>query len=177
MGEVSSAVQGELWRAGSTEWATRLIPGSAHARGGRKGPRAVDVDGGARAMEKAASWQERTSASLGELVLPNPISVGGGWQLGLDIVGDTVATIATWALVAGAAAAHARGGVAPPTVEIFAQIIRSAGFALVFAALVTLLGYSEGIYQPGLPGTGMRAERTLAKSVAFATLIAGVGGT
>jgi Bacterial sugar transferase/CoA-binding domain len=174
---VSSAVQGELWQAVSTAWATRLIPGSAHTRGGRKGPRAVDADGGELKRNRPAAWRERASASLGELVLPHPISVGGGWQLGVEIVGDTAVTIATWALVAGVASGYAQGGVLSASTHILPQMVGSAGFALVFAALVTLLGYSEGMYQGGLPRSGMCAERTLAKVVALATVIAGVGGT
>ena len=174
---MSSAVQGERWQAASTAWAMRLIPGSSHPRSGRKSPRAVDVEGCARPVQETTAWPQRASALLGTLVLPHPISVGGSWQLGVEIVGDTAATIATWGLMVGVATSLSPGRATEGAGEIGLQVMRSTGFALVFSALVTLLGYSEGIYQGGLPRAGLRQHWTLAKAVAWASAIAGISGT
>jgi exopolysaccharide biosynthesis polyprenyl glycosylphosphotransferase len=107
---------------------------------------------------------------LCEWILPNPISVGGRWPLGVEIAADVATSIVTWVVVAEAERTllHGRSGNA---VQLIVTMTRSAGFAIVFAALVTLLGYSEGMYDEGLPRQKSRSSWTLAKSVAWASFI------
>jgi len=79
--------------------------------------------------------------------------------------------VAGWALITGVAGWFSRVGSA---VQILERVTKSGGFSLVLAALVTLLGYSEGLYREGLPRQGVSQEFTLGKSVIFAALIAGI---
>ncbi len=60
--------------------------------------------------------------------------------------------------------------------QLVATMTRSAGFAVVFAALVTLLAYSEGMYDQGLPRHTSSSPWTLAKSVGWATLLVSLPG-
>jgi exopolysaccharide biosynthesis polyprenyl glycosylphosphotransferase len=100
--------------------------------------------------------------------------VSGGWHLAIEVAGDTVITIAAWALIAGIAAGLSNEEMVRVTGQLISQAMKSMGFSVVFAALVTLIGYSEGLYQEGLPRWSVRPGWILAKSVTWAALITGM---
>jgi exopolysaccharide biosynthesis polyprenyl glycosylphosphotransferase len=173
---VSSVAQEERWQVASPGWASRLIPGSEGARNRRKVPRAVESQGSLRPVARVEPPTSRKDAPhwLLELFLPHPVSIAGGWRLGLEVAADTAFILATWALLSGLAAGFPGGVMVRETTQLLPQVTRSLGFSLVFAALVTLLGYSEGLYQEGVSRSDANPTLTSAKSVAQASLITGV---
>ncbi len=168
---MSSTAREERWPSAPMEWASRLIPGHAISRSDRDVRRVVGSpllysNDGDRSRARDREW-----SSIRDLLLPDPISVAGRWQLGVEIVSDFAVTLAIWASVAVAITLPTQHDVLR---NLLAVTSRSVGFSFVFAALVTLLGHSEGLYQAGLPRQQIPPSWILAKSVAWAAMIVGV---
>jgi exopolysaccharide biosynthesis polyprenyl glycosylphosphotransferase len=170
---VSSVAQQERLQIIPRAWASRLIPGSAsrHLRGK---PQRLDGSLSGRASEAPEQTQTNHARNLRELILPDPISVAGRWQLGWEVAGDTAATLVIWPAIVGTATFFAGDRSPLANSNLLAVFARSAGFSIVFAALITLLCHSEGLYDEGLHKPNTSADWTLARSVALATLILGL---
>jgi exopolysaccharide biosynthesis polyprenyl glycosylphosphotransferase len=155
-----------------TDWA-RLIPGEVRAgRGNRKPPQAV------RSMELAAGKvaeivPEEPVRPLGNplaLLLPAPLQKRTGRRWLRSAAADFALVGTNW-LLTGALLVPLRAFFPRVWVFRFAMGAPAAllGIAVLHAALVTLLGYTEGLYAP--TGNVLRQGQILGKSVLWATML------
>lgn len=170
---MSSVAQQERLEIIPRAWASRLIPGSASRRL-RKKSQVVDRNLSGRTSEAFEKTQTTHPRTLRELILPDPISVAGGWQLGWEVAGDTAATLLIWPVMVGTATFLSGDRSPLASSNLLPLLARSIGFSIVFAALITLLCHSEDLYNEGLHKPNASADWTLARSVTLATLILGL---
>jgi exopolysaccharide biosynthesis polyprenyl glycosylphosphotransferase len=162
----------------SVEWAARLIPGvDTKFRGSlKKPPASVRLGFEFPAKEEwpvSAKPATKTfpETALG-LILPNPLKTRDGARWLRLMAVDFTLTGLVWLLL-GAISLLTR--TALPGIHLFSQTIeplapsRLLGIALLHAALITLLGYSEGLYARG---RDLRQEaRGLGKATLWATTL------
>jgi exopolysaccharide biosynthesis polyprenyl glycosylphosphotransferase len=151
-----------------TEWAARLIPGVAPAfrRDQKKLPRSAKPDfarSSAQPQEFAQATKLDFSQTAAALLLPSPLRSRTSRNWLRLVTSDFAFVSLNWLLVGALRVrlgGHAVGILLP---------LSLLGIALLHAGLITLLGYSEGLYATGanLPQQG----RTLGKSVLWATAL------
>ena len=154
-----------------TGW-ERLIPGEIPAlRAGKKRPQSVKSAQSAAERVTDISREEpaRSPAHPPGLLVPGPLQTRAAWRWLWSTMADFLLVGLNW-LWAGALAAavsrsfpHAR--LARTTIAPGSWL----GIAILNAALITLLGYSEGLYAEH--GDLRRQARILAKSVFWATAV------
>lgn len=171
---MSSAVTSEMNRP---ECASRLIPGQGISRlPSRKRPHSVAVEGGIRVDGSPRERVEaRTFSLTRDLLLPTPVVAGSRWELGSALVTDYCLILASWTTVSCVEFVLRRSLLPGSPVGSLVGILRAGQlhFAFAFAVMATLLGYSEGLYQPVfVDGTRPKAA-ILAKSVGWATILTG----
>lgn len=165
-------------KAQGAEWAARLIPGVApHFRGSlKKPPRSVRPKFEFPAEEAWPASEDPATKTFSEtalrLILPNPLKTREGarwlWLLAVDFV-----LVGLDWLFVGAVSLLTQ--TAPTGVRPFEQAIeplapaKLLGIALLHAALITLLGYSEGLYERSCD---LRQQtRALGKATLWATAL------
>src|SRR5579871_3158216 len=152
------------------EWA-RLIPGEAPAfeRGAKKPPRSV----GAITLEEPIGTREQPARLPGQmltLLVPGPLQSRIAWEWLRSTAADFALVGLNWLLV---------GAVLVPLHLLFPGVrsfgydagmpISLLGLALLHAALITLVGHSEGLHASG---DDARAQGWIvAKSVLQATIV------
>jgi exopolysaccharide biosynthesis polyprenyl glycosylphosphotransferase len=140
------------------EWAARLIPGvAAEFRGSlRKQPRSVRPKIEFSAEEAWHAPADPVTKTFSEtalgLILPNPLKTKDGGRWLRLMAADFTLVGLNWLFV-GALSPSAQ--TVPIRVRLFEQAIgplppsRLLGIALLHAGLITMLGYSEGLYARG----------------------------
>jgi len=165
---VPKPVQPEL---PDTEWA-RLIPGefpkswapfinSAHLPK-RRTPSGVD--------ELVSPEEANSSANVRALLLPRPLLARRGWNWLRSIAADFLLVGFSWLLLRSVTLSFGTLRRLQTATTLGAGSV--LGMAILHGALITLLGYSERLYEPTLDLT--RRARSLGKSVLLATVILGV---
>lgn len=153
-------------RAEGIDWA-RLIPGEASAihAGSKKRPQAVRS-----AFDVIPRSSETRPEDASALLVPKPLRRRTGWKWLQSVITDWALVSLNWLLV-GALLVPLRAFF--PYVRSFRFEVGAPmpliGIAVLHAALITLVGYSEGLNSPGIE----LSERTriLTKSVAAATFV------
>ena len=152
----------------SHEWAARLIPGAAPAfRGDRKKP-PKSASSRFAALTAPAQFPQPPNFSVSHTaatLLPSPLRSRTSRNWLRSVTADFALITVTWLLIGALTASlgHAENGPLVPRSLL--------GIALLHAALITLLGYSEGLYS----GTGLSQQvHTLGKSILWATIMLGL---
>ncbi len=148
----------------------RLIPGEipASRSAGKKPPRSVRPD--VLTTMEAAPTAAALPQSLMTLLAPHPLRSRTAWEC-LRSIGTDCALIALNWLSLGVLGLPFR--VMFPDVPVFEFALRSSAFllgvSLLHAALITLLGYTEGLYKAGsdLPAQ----TKSMGKAVLWGSLI------
>ena len=142
-------------KAHEAEWAARLIPGvGAQFRGSlKKPPRSVRPQVEFPAEEAWPAPTDPATRTFSETplgrILPNPLKTKGGARWLRLMAADFTLVGLNWLFV-GALSLSTQA--APAGVRLFEHAIeplapsKLLGIALLHAALITLLGYSEGLY-------------------------------
>jgi exopolysaccharide biosynthesis polyprenyl glycosylphosphotransferase len=162
--------------AGNADCAARLISGQAiPRRNGRKPPRSIAANGLSRVACEERSFQP--PGTIAELVLPTPGADGNRWRLWTALVADYALILTSWALVSVLDFLVELRAIAAGSSASVARIFPSSqvAFALLFAVLATLLGFSEGLYQPGIGRNRRRQAAILGKSVGWSAFLLIVG--
>jgi exopolysaccharide biosynthesis polyprenyl glycosylphosphotransferase len=143
----------------------RLIPGQKAVQAHhRKGPRSVGQDGVLRVTSQQKSRSHWPSAA--DLLLPTPFTGNDSREFWAALVTDYALIAIGWTgsgLLSFVPGFH----VLPSLLNL---PFLGAGF--IFAVILTLLGYSEGLYQGRDPRESVAIA---AKSVLWATLVVGIG--
>ena len=160
------------------DWAIRLIPGVAAAvyAGAKKKSRAVRVEMGTASEYAPSAAEPHVARSIPEsgftFLLPKPLrGRSGASSLGSLILDLTLVGL-NWLLI---------GTLTSPLHTVFPQAhvleprpgasfqLHLLGIALLYGALITLLGYSEGLYSAS---SALRPRaRSLAKAVLLSTAV------
>jgi exopolysaccharide biosynthesis polyprenyl glycosylphosphotransferase len=166
----SSAFRAGPRAAHSTEWAARLIPGVAPAfrRNQKKTPLCVKPDFAsslAETQELAQARKLRLAQTAADLLLPSLLRNRPSRNWLRLVTADFAFIGLNWLLVGAVRVrvGHGSGVLGPSSL---------LGIALLHAAFITLLGYSEGLYAAG--NTLTQQGRSLAKSVLWATALLGL---
>lgn len=160
-------------RPQKVDWA-RLIPGEMPAfhGGGKKPAQSVKPVVPDKVSEIALEEPERMPESGLALLVPRPLQSRTAWRLLRSTAADFALVGLNWLLL-GALLVPLRAVF--PRAELFgfatAAPVSLLGIALLHAALITLLGYSEGLYA-GVSELSRQA-RILGKSVLWATTVLG----
>ena len=168
---MSSIAREEGWQSVSTTWASRLIPGSARLRG------AAPIDTPKVAEGRAAQFFHRLrqrwargAHTICDAIVPNPVLLERQSRARLAIAADFAIITTAWALVALVNHESHYAGSFESGRPFLVAAARFAGLAMLTAALITLLGHSEGIYQQQ-PWSRRRSWFLWAKSVGWGVLI------
>jgi exopolysaccharide biosynthesis polyprenyl glycosylphosphotransferase len=168
---VSTASLNPARKAERSEWA-RLIPGEMPVMGnpGKKRPQSVRLLAvGRKSLDRTANVDSRHENALG-LLLPRPLQSRIGLRWARSMAADFVLIAVSW-LAMGALLAGLRA--APPRVRWceFGEMaaLSLLGIAFLHAALITLLGYSEGLHVETM--SLRRQALILGKSVLWATAV------
>ncbi len=151
----------------------RLIPGQKVVRPGlHKPPRSVLADGTIRlpAEDKARGFQ---TARIADFFLPAAFSEDAPPGLYAALLTDVSCVLGSWLGFACLQGIWAAGLRAPQLTGNLAARGRFLGTALLFALLVTLLGYAEGLYREPR-SRGLHSIVILAKSVLWAAVVISV---
>ena len=157
--------------------ASRLIPGqSVLGPSARKSPHMVSADGSIRIADDCRSARKLANPSdLADCIVPTPFA-GGGWQLWSILLVDHVVILTSWIIVSVAELLFA-AKFSAITFEngIVSTLLASSrfGFALLFAVIATLFGYSEGLYQRRVRLQEQHSA-ILVKSIGWTTLLLAV---
>ncbi len=155
----------------AVEWA-RLIPGENPLfRAGRKKPsRSVTPISVASVAEIATEVSTRSSESVWTLLQPRPLQSRTAWKWVCSVAADFALVAMNWLLI---------GALQVPLRALFphTQLFRYAagapsnllGIALLQAALITLIGYAEGLHTED--GDQRAQARILGKSILGATAL------
>ena len=154
-------------------WA-RLIPGDQPVRFGRKPPQSVDRFSAAGISEVAKPATEQQSGSALGLLVPSPLRARTALRWLRTTAADWVLVSVNWLLL-GALLVPLR--MLFPRVLLFRYAMGAPltllGIAVLHAALITLVGYTERGYAAGL---GLRRQsQVLGKSIFLATLVLAIG--
>jgi exopolysaccharide biosynthesis polyprenyl glycosylphosphotransferase len=143
----------------------RLIPGQkAVSARHRKGPTAVHKDGTPR-VQDVPTVSEPEVSHVARFLLPQPFAGDDPQDLWRALLMDYACVAVGWGSPALVRTLIAEGPVGP-----FVAGPRYVGAGLLFAIILTLLGYSEGLYRlRRLRGTPSIA--ILAKSIAWTTFL------
>jgi exopolysaccharide biosynthesis polyprenyl glycosylphosphotransferase len=150
----------------------RLIPGQTASRGSKKPVQSIRARLTDNVTEIVASYPPETREPLA-LLVPRPLQGRTATSWLRSIAKDFALVALNWLLI---------GAALVPLRQAFPQI-RTFGFAsgtpfsllgiaLLHATLITLFGYSEGLYKPG--EVTRRTMLALGKSVLLATAILGL---
>lgn len=148
------------------DWAVRLIPGAAPAfRGSRKksaqlaGTEFKSLARPAQLAQSTKSWVSQTATTL----LPSPLRSRTSRNWLRLVTADFALVTVIWLLIGASIVflGHAGRALLLPRSLL--------GIALLHASLITLLGYSEGLYSAGAALS--QQARTLGKSVLWATAL------
>ncbi len=158
-------------------YASRLIPGVAVAQFGvpRKRPHSVRSDGPLWAGEKPQAFSRPSRAApllnLMQAVLPGPAVPGQAWSLLANVLADFLLVFVNFLAVSHLHLALRRNlaGLAGPSGAPPPWL----GFVLLYGVLITLLGYSEGLYRTDLVREPRDERRILIRTLGWATLLAG----
>jgi len=166
----SFSIHGER-RAQEVEWA-RLIPGEVPHPGpnARKPPLSVRAFALQKIVPLAQPAPPQADSSPWDWLLPGPMLIRGSWRSVRAIAADFALIALNWLLV---------GALLVPLHLLFPRV-RSFGYAagspnfilgiaVLHAALITLIGYSEGLH--GAEREPRLQERALGKSVLLATAV------
>lgn len=153
------------------DWA-RLIPGGAAAfrDGGKKPARSVRPYGSENVSEITTEVVESAQENAMTVLLPGPLQSRMAWKWVRSMAADFALVALNWLLI-GAAQVPLRGLF--PHVRLFEYAagapVSLLGIALLHAALITLMGYTEGLHT----GDSNQREqaRILGKSVLWATTL------
>lgn len=156
----------------AVEWA-RLIPGEdpAFREGERKRPRSAKSISLRRGTERTPAADRNTESGLA-MLLPSPLQSRSGWRL-TSFAADWALVALNWLLL-GALLVPMR--IVFPRDTFFEYATGAPlpllGLAVLHAALITLVGHTEGLY-----GTcDLRAQlRILQKSISFSTGLVSLG--
>ena len=129
-------------------------------------------------ISEVSDFQTSTGSHSLREVLPDPLAVGGVWRLGWAVLSDFAVITLGWLLLSAcvaasqllhfsAAASHNLAG------GLLAEWL---GFVLTFSSITTLLVYSEGLYDAGLPRRNKNRTLALGRSVGWAAAITGTAG-
>ena len=149
-----------------------LIVGRAPAGAPRKRPQSVGVDGRFWVQERPESpeRQPHKSPSLAQMMLPQSAVAGHGWTLVASVAADFVSVFLNFVAASQLhlAISHnllwlARAPEVPPS---------RLGFVLLYGALITLLGCSDGLYRADLIRDAQEERWLVVRSVGWATLLA-----
>lgn len=157
----------------------RLIPGAAPAFHGtaRKQPRPARRHGLQAVLDPIATPREESgerSSDLLAMLVPAPLQGRSAWKWLKAMAADWALVLLNWLLL-GALLVPLRKIFPNPTFFEYATgaPLPLMGAAILHAALITLMGHSEGIYAGGIevkPGA-----RALGKCVGWATLAVSLG--
>jgi exopolysaccharide biosynthesis polyprenyl glycosylphosphotransferase len=160
------------------DWAVRLIPGlpAAARAGAKKGPRSVQAEIGVTPEYAPStpkpSVQQAISGSAFTLLLPSPLKSRSAASWLRSLVLDFAFVGLNWLLI---------GAVTFPVHTAFPKVhlldhrpgasfpLHLLGVALLCAALITLFGYSEGLYATN--GDLRTHARSLAKAALWSTTL------
>ena len=161
--------------------ASRVIPGPFPAgRIPRKKPHSASLDGRFRVAGEAPQPPDPRSRrnaleTLAEAVLPRPSVAGQRARLATRVMADFVVVLASFA-----AASHLRVLLECVIRRDVSLLVRSPLFPiaclgplLLQGAVLTLLGYSEGLYRMELVRSPRKERFILAKVVTWSTLLLG----
>ena len=167
---MSSSTASQPWPANSNAWAARLIPGAGVARGVRKPPRSVGVSPRDFGSDPNRRLHNPWVTSLRDAFLSAPVSIDGGGKLGCAVAADLARILVGWLVLGASAHALATCVEAGPSTSYPEWL----ALWLIYGALVTLHGHSEGLYADAT--AGMRRSQTwvLTKSIVVATAITAV---
>lgn len=149
----------------------RVIPGQRVAKPRlRKGPQAVLADGKPRPAteEDSRAFPVRAFA---EFLLPTPFSGSDRHRLCPALIADYACVLASWL---GLAFLRSIGTAGVSVFQSTEEVVPNTGWlgtAMLFALVMTLLGYSEGLYRQ-LRGS-LTSTVILAKAVAWTTVLVG----
>jgi len=154
----------------------RMIPGAGAVprepfKAQKKPPQSVRVVELAEAAKIPTPPAPRQESGL-KLLLPGPLQKRSAWKWLCSTASDFALVALNWLLI-GAMLVPLRA--AFPRVRLFEYAagapVSLLGIAILHAALITLLSYTEGLYAPGID---LRAEvRILGKSILLATTVLG----
>jgi len=106
-----------------------------------------------------------------DLLVPTPIASNGTSNLGRGVVVDLIVSVVSWLLVGASAA----GFVNHIRIGDFSTYSTCIAFAVPYGVLITLLGYSEGLYATAALSESLPSRRwILAKCTVQTTLIMGI---
>jgi len=154
--------------------AARLIPGAQCNNGKalRKQPQSVTADGQLRVVERLHDWRTPPKQSvlqaLAQAVLPRPSVTGQRSRLAACVAADFVVLLLTLTLIS-----YLRVLLDPAVLRHPTFPISALGVFLLYGALTTLLGYSEGLYQREATRTPGEERLILGKAVFWATFLVG----
>jgi exopolysaccharide biosynthesis polyprenyl glycosylphosphotransferase len=176
--EVSSLPNPRQSKLPDLDWAARLIPGmpAALRASAKNGSRSVQVEIGVAPEYPPSTSQPSVQQAIPEsafsLLLPSPLKSRSAASWLRSLILDFTLVGLNWLLI---------GAVALPVHMAFPQAhlldhrpgasfpLHLLGVALLWAALITLFGYSEGLYARG--GDLRTHARSLAKAVLWSTTL------
>ncbi len=159
---------------------SRVIPRTLPASGGalRKKPQSVTVDGRVWAKEGPGLGRTRQKPLPGlvQAMLPQPAVCGQRWRLATSVAVDFVVVMTNFA-----ALSHLRLLLEfairrnwPAFLRPWSFPISAVGPLLLQGALLTLLGYSEGLYRAEMMRAPREERFIVAKVVTWSTLLVGM---
>jgi len=159
------------------EWA-RLIPGEKPAFRGseRKRPQSEKPFVFEQSAAEAAAWEQASDSPDGTLTMlvPAPLQSRTGWKWLRSVAADWALVALNWLLV-GALLVPLRMVFPRPTFFEYATgtPLPLLGLAVLQAALITLVGHTEGLY--AVTGDLRVRARVLRKSVVLSTALMSLG--
>lgn len=135
----------------------------------RKRPQSVGVDGGLWVHERwgtVSRTQAHPLAAWARIVLPQPAPAGQGWPLLGAVLADYLVVLVSIGVVSFLQMAIRHHPSAIPVTLDF-----HPGFVLLYGALLTLLGHSEGLYGPDLGDQPRERRLAVVRAVSWATLL------
>jgi exopolysaccharide biosynthesis polyprenyl glycosylphosphotransferase len=159
--------------------AARLIPGlpSGAVSHPRKKPQSVTVDGQFWVGEGLATPQPTQNHAFqifARAVLPGPFVRGQRWRLAGKVFADFLLVGLSFAVIS-----HLGGPLQSTIHHDFTALLQplrlpgpGLGLLLLYSVLVTMLGYSDGLYRTDLVHTTREEQIILGKATVWATLLA-----
>jgi exopolysaccharide biosynthesis polyprenyl glycosylphosphotransferase len=149
------------------DWA-RMIPGEGQVSPGKKRPQSVNPTTAPKRFDSVPQEEANTPESPWRLLVPSPLQSRMAWRWTRSMAADWALVSLNWLLL---------GALLVPLRMLFPQVrsfgygagapVSLLGIATLHAALITLVGYSEGMHSAF---SDFREQgRILGKSVALAT--------
>lgn len=160
-------------REPSTSRAKTLPAGAVVPLTARKWPQSVCADGSLWVRERPATngrQGARTLSQLAKMVLPKPTVGGNRWRLVTNVAADFLLVFANFVLVSHLHLALHQNLLWPARLPDLPPF--RLGFVILYGALLTLLGYSEGLYRNDLNRDSRDEQLVLLRTVGWASVLA-----